>query len=477
MAHIRLIAASCLGAQECIDLLPNKTTTIPVVKRGWAQQPTSRGSIDIIWTCGFTLFLCSWSTLCLQIPGRDDPALEVWWRKLWLTVTSLIAPEISFCAAFNQFIWARRCVQEFYASGFSEWTLTHAYYADQGGFLLHTPDYPPVPLDGLQLHYLVVKGYVPMPKISRKIIMDRNKVDGVLRLITQWQTLWFLGNMIVRVVDDLHITSLELRTVAFITCSASSALFWWHKPADVTYAEVIHCDTPMHVIVGDAENVRKDGFYRYSPLEFISYEEWAWSKIWHHWINILRRMGLNLISKTPINRRHNTNLYATTTTELMFMFVVGAAYISIFFLFWHHDFPTRIELWLWRFAAVDTVVLLFLCVIVDKFGFDLWPAWRERLLASDRYCRFRGRLRLSESQSSTTVRKKLDRLMRACRNNSASQHPSLDVPLKVNIPMYFMAFFYGLARVIIAAVDIAELRLLPESAYKEARVTSIFPHL
>ncbi|KAF4549327.1 Hypothetical protein D9617_22g066730 [Elsinoe fawcettii] len=374
--------------------------------------------MDIVWTCGFTLFLCSWSTICLQIPASDDSLMVVWWRKLWLTFSTLIAPEVSFCAAFNQYIWARHCQQAFHDSGYKHWTLTHAYFADQGGFLLRTPDYPPVPLDGLQLHYLVINGYIDMPTITRKTIMDRNKVDTVLRLITQWQTLWFFANMILRLQEGIHITSLELTTVAFITCSGTSAFFWWHKPADVTLADTIECDVPMATIVLEGRG-SSDGYFRFSPLDFISYEEWAWSKIWHHWINVMRHLGVDLIPAVPVKRRQNTNLYATGMTELMIMFAVGAAYLSIFFLFWDHEFPTKTELYLWRFAAVDSVVLLCLCVGVEKFGFDIWPAWRNRLMVNDSYRRFRQALDwYPESRVGRSVLRRLDSVKRVCRNNT-----------------------------------------------------------
>ncbi|KAG8629202.1 hypothetical protein KVT40_003067 [Elsinoe batatas] len=400
--------STCNGTTECISFAPHHNVTDPLKKQGYTQQPRARGTMDIVWTCGFTLFLCSWSTICLQIPAQDDHQIKVCWRKLGLTLSTLIAPEVSFCAALNQYIWARRCEDEFHASGFEQWTLTHAYFADQGGFLLQTPDYPVVPLDGMQLHYLVVHKYIDMPTITRKAIMDRNKVDAVLRLIAQWQTLWFFANMIFRLYEGIHITSLELTTVAFITCSGTSAFFWWHKPADVTYADTILCNTPMATIVLEGRGCTH-GYFRFSPLDFISYEEWAWTKIWHHWINILRHLGINLIPEVPTNRRQNTSLYKTTTTELI-----------IFMLFWNHAFPTKTELYLWRFAAIESVVLLFLCVGIEKFGFDTWPALRNKLLARQHYQRLREAIDwYPENQLGLIAWRKLDRLKRACRNNTA----------------------------------------------------------
>jgi hypothetical protein len=51
-----------------------------------------------------------------------------------------------------------------------------------GGFLLKADDYDsPFPIDAEQLHYLVVKGFVDYPEISKEDIDDKNKSDGLAR--------------------------------------------------------------------------------------------------------------------------------------------------------------------------------------------------------------------------------------------------------------------------------------------------------
>jgi hypothetical protein len=63
-----------------------------------------------------------------------------------------------------------------------EWTLTHAFFADMGGFVLEASDLPyPVPLDAEQIFYLVKNKFIDYPTIDREEIMDKNKSDGLAR--------------------------------------------------------------------------------------------------------------------------------------------------------------------------------------------------------------------------------------------------------------------------------------------------------
>lgn len=59
--------------------------------------------------------------------------------------------------------------------------MEHAFFADMGGFMLTAPDYPPFPIDAAQVLYLVKKGYLDLPQITKSEIEDRDKSDGLSR--------------------------------------------------------------------------------------------------------------------------------------------------------------------------------------------------------------------------------------------------------------------------------------------------------
>ena len=44
----------------------NGTST---ARQGWTSSPNGRGTVDIIWQCSSTIFLCCWTVLCLNVPS------------------------------------------------------------------------------------------------------------------------------------------------------------------------------------------------------------------------------------------------------------------------------------------------------------------------------------------------------------------------------------------------------------------------
>jgi hypothetical protein len=59
--------------------------------------------------------------------------------------------------------------------------MKHAFFADMGGFILRSPDEVDFPLDAAQLFYLLSKGYIQYPAVTKEEIEDRNKSDGLAR--------------------------------------------------------------------------------------------------------------------------------------------------------------------------------------------------------------------------------------------------------------------------------------------------------
>lgn len=72
--------------------------------------------------------------------------------------------------------------QKFNRAGHNQWTITHGFFADMGGFVLTADDLPrPIPLNAEQLFYLVDKKHVECPTITARELKDRNKSDGLAR--------------------------------------------------------------------------------------------------------------------------------------------------------------------------------------------------------------------------------------------------------------------------------------------------------
>jgi len=196
------------------------------------------------------MFLCSWSTLCLNIPAPGETRIEIFRRKIYLTALAFLGPEFIFQIGLGQPISARNSVKELHSSGYEQWTMMHAFDADMGGFVPHTKDWTAFPIDAKQLHYLVTHTYVDFPTIGKQEIQDKNKVD-LLRILTLLQTLWFVINMAGRAAQHLDITCGELTTAAFTVCSIGTTVCWIHKPADVSTPELVRSDMAIaEILVG-----------------------------------------------------------------------------------------------------------------------------------------------------------------------------------------------------------------------------------
>ena len=173
---------------------------------GWVPQTNGRGTLDILWSCIITIFLCCWTSVFANIPAMMDTPLERLRDKFNVACLGILGPEFLFTLALGQWISARRSVQVsdryfsktarvrtdvflyqlFRGGGYPDWTMKHAFFADMGGFVLQSPGWKAFPLESKQLYYMVSQGYLAYPNIAQGTIDDKNKADGVARYATKY---------------------------------------------------------------------------------------------------------------------------------------------------------------------------------------------------------------------------------------------------------------------------------------------------
>ncbi|GAM90342.1 hypothetical protein ANO11243_083850 [Dothideomycetidae sp. 11243] len=442
-----------------------------VVKMGYTPQANTRGTMDILYSCGEDVLICR-----PHLISTDT-------KKLAGFALGLLAPEFLFVAAYNQFISARRSVRDFQACGITSWTYTHALFADAGGFMFYTPDFVPFPVNSKQILYLVHHGYLDLPIVTKKEIDDRNKRDMVLRLITLVQILWFFVDMVLRLLNRLHITALELTTMAFVSCSLVSAVFWLRKPADVRTHESLISKVPLATILIEAKGDFSTPYY-YTPLDFISREEWLGSKIWVGYLNILRRTRLPGTGhpSRPIRRFQNSMVIPLLGKHAYVMTLVTGVYTGIFLFAWDHDFPTRREQQLWRAASLSVFISLPICFLLERLGHDWVPALQRRYAGlqyrqADTHEKFYSAGdRHRRRRRDPGPRFSIPYIAARVRNNTILQDPAFDVPLWINLPLYVVGCFYCGGRILLSILDLIELRLLPADAYVLPQWSALLPH-
>ena len=460
-----------------------------------------------MWSCGITLFLCSWSAVCINIPARRDSYWKKLQRKLWLTWICLAGPEYLLAIALGQWCAAKDSVRDFREAKrrlrrphWREWTWKHAFYAEMGGFVAVTQDDMRFPLRGKSLLHLITNDLIAEEDIEKKILFepriinDRNKMDTLLRLITLGQATWFCINVLARFVQHLPVTTVELTVLAFFFPTACTYGLWWHKPADVDTIELIDVQARSDELPPDQSEWHR------TPLDFVDREEWHGSKTYRNWLSILDRINPLAASRRrpkskPISRRSDNELLPQPVKyQLIFELLPTLPFLSINFIAWNDHFPTTTERTLWRIAAVTMMVMLLAGPIIEETCLSLCSLEKE----AEKMVKRRKELADHEAKQAqpavagdieNAVPKKVrdgrlhrlrmdcKRLLMRLRNNTPDGDPHLDVPLKIYGPATPMAAIYCLCRAYIYIEDAIQYRAMPVGAFDTVNWSGFLPHI
>jgi hypothetical protein len=351
---------------------------------------------------------------------------------------------------------------EFKRSGYSQWSMKHAFLADMGGFALRPQDWVEFVLDAKQVHYLVAKGYIEYAavELDHTIIEDKNKSDSIGRFITVCQILWFTLNCFGRVIQHLAITTFELTTLGFIVCTLGTCFVWRHKPMDVITPIILVPNTTIADILVKAGQT---AHYKFTPLDFVSSNDSSWQLYWTYWMDIVRKMGIDFVPKQrPTTHIADDNFPALSPRTMFVLFLFQSTYAGIHIGGWNFDFPSRIEHVLWR---VSTIYILG--SIVFYWLFDLY-AWHLHVRVKHYFISGSAPAKTRDSEENDVAN---------CCNDSGRHDPALEVPLKALIPITVLAAVYLLARAYVLIEDFVSLRSQPPSAYDSIDWPSFLPHL
>lgn len=484
-----------MSASDLAVISENVTTVIVsfghnnvTLLEGWIQTPNVRGTLDIIWSCVFTIFLSSWSILCLNIPSRHEKFSKQLLRKSLWTAFVIIGPEAVLQLALSEYFEARKWTKAFRADGYGDWTLTHSFYANMGGFHLYSPDEEPFPIDAAQLRYLVKKGYITLPNLTEKDIGDRNKADVFVRALTLGQILWFLLQSIARAQQGLAITTIELTTLAFVCSAAFIFFFWLKKPMDIETHTVITIKKTMKEIQDEA-GMSADYTWLRSPLEWIEpYRQWAWNLYWHYSITLVRRICMGkkgtTIPKGKLIERFRDDIWPIPeATGVPWSFLAHFSYAGILMAGWNFEFPTYVELVLWRVASSFQIgCLLFLWLTLP---FVIAP----QLIALTSKPRIAVKKWISKTDNSQIVRPQFRKWYSSDKNllqaktraqkirTIINDHPDWTISLPLLVAYMFIWLSYGVTRMYIIGEDLASMRALPDTAYLTPQWSQYFPHI
>ncbi|KAL9112487.1 MAG: hypothetical protein Q9227_003329 [Pyrenula ochraceoflavens] len=242
---------------------------------GWKSSPNTRGTIDIIWSCVFVVFLSTWTTLHSNVPPVKEGPLWRLRNKALLMGVGLLAPEYVATIAFTELRTALMVQSHMKDLGYKDWTLAQSFFVAMGGYMLYYKDdhipisaenfikwqrdgtirvlrstevmtkvaksasvdeddiemmsIEPIKALGLSRDGLAVE----LPWVSKEELASRGKADFFLKSIACAQIGWLLVQYIARRCQDLPTSSLEALTVAYVVCALFSYSAWWKKPYDL----------------------------------------------------------------------------------------------------------------------------------------------------------------------------------------------------------------------------------------------------
>ncbi|KAG1726488.1 hypothetical protein EDD22DRAFT_443078 [Suillus occidentalis] len=226
---VPLVRASLLSPNDTCLYTLDSSTCSP------SNTRTLRG---ILWSCGLTLFACTWTAVHPNIPAVNDGTIRITFYRLCLMIMALSSPEFLITWSVSQFFIARRAAKHF--NGVFGWKLTHGFFACMGGFVLYVNGQPHATLEPEELLRFVSEGFVEMPTITEAEIEDRSKGDGLSKCVAVLQLVWFIVELIARYTHGLPITLLEIDTLGVAAMACIAYAFWWKKPKDIGCPYIVH---------------------------------------------------------------------------------------------------------------------------------------------------------------------------------------------------------------------------------------------
>ncbi|KAH7081698.1 hypothetical protein BKA63DRAFT_215746 [Paraphoma chrysanthemicola] len=366
----------------------------PTGKQGWYSAPNYRGTLDIVWPCILTVFLCCWTAVHPDIPS---PKSKWWQRYADRTVGLLVgvfAPEMFVYLALTEKSYATKTVKNMSARvGAENWSVAHAFFAKMGGFAIDLRSVDQEDSDSTHYGYIYQdsialcfeNGRICQDTwITAKEICDKGKADNLIKALTITQILWLLVQSIARVIQHLPLTTLELSTLAYIPCATLIYFLWWDKPYEVNVPTSVQLIPQAH-LQDDTTSVPVDAGASLPgvgqttanvspvhagavPADVVSVSnKYDSLHARRNWIDTVKDSVNSfelypMLHSVSLEKHGNLSKWDAVFLSAVF-FVVGAIHLTG----WNFDFATSLEQNLWRGCSLITAFslpLLWLDVFV-----------------------------------------------------------------------------------------------------------------
>ena len=228
--------------------LSSRSTPSPTARPlvGWVLESPGCGTLSIILSCLSTINLCTWVVIH---PRVRKLRLHRWLHKTALFLKTILAPELIAVEGLQEWSQARNTVKKCEGLTRGRLKLIQAFYVGMLALKYRTALGEKVIWPN-QYTWLLEQGLVDWDDhtlwgLSEENIRDKSNADGTTKLLALGQVLWFIAQSVMRRAHGLPLSQVETMTLSYIPLVAVTYFFWWIKPKDVLTPSIV--DLPdMH---------------------------------------------------------------------------------------------------------------------------------------------------------------------------------------------------------------------------------------
>ncbi|KAK5115788.1 hypothetical protein LTR62_000877 [Meristemomyces frigidus] len=382
-----------------LDLRSNLATNDKVTQLvGWTVESTGRGTLSLITNCLATTALCTWVCIHPRIDPQQRRRLP---HKIVLFAKAVLCPELIAVEAAQEWTQARRVTCQIREHTSEDVHYNHAFYIGMFGLRYRTPQGTKV-LWPNQLVWLLEQNLFDWKQrrewdLTTEIIQDKSKADATAKLFALLQSIWFVAQSIMRATHNLPLAPLESMTLGYIPLFVVTYIYWWLKPKDVR--------TPSEVELPSMTAAQRATFDDMMVNESFDDEGEANQKsMWQIWyltsrifekeeeIRVLQRRldksrqlyvrhydrcprrgcaeckrlrpGTVKPKKEVVLAHWDPELYHSRLWPVTCLF--GISFGALHLASWDTEFPTQVETWLWRSAAITSMGSMLLFMQFEK---------------------------------------------------------------------------------------------------------------
>ncbi|KFA51527.1 hypothetical protein S40293_06338 [Stachybotrys chartarum IBT 40293] len=360
---------------------------------GWVNDDDTRGTWSIITSCLFTIVICTWTAIHPRIHVSRSMRHR---HKFYQLVKALLAPEMVCLESIQEFIQARKVARRCAQATNGRFKLIHGFYVsmlgiryrvgNEGGYRTLWP---------AQYAWLLNNGLISWDDhkswgLAVEDIEDKNKADGLVKLATLVQVIWFTVQSVTRGAHNLPLAALETMTLAYVLNAIMTYAFWWKKPKDIATASFIVLpemtadqkdtfgnlsmentyDVPTpgcepdpssawYVVARDYEDNEMPVMAPKPDRQFDADSSSADANV-EAQVSNSTKVQQHRADNAKVITEWDASLYMTRYWPLLCL--LGASFGAVHLVSWDSAFPTTVELWLWRSSALMSVVTAVLCM-------------------------------------------------------------------------------------------------------------------